>query len=329
MTEIWKEIENFSNYEISTHGRIKNKTTGLISVGSIKPSGYVRKSLYIGNVETCTYVHRLVAQAFIPNQKNLPTVNHKDHNPKNNHVDNLEWSTHSEQIIHQHQKKERKIQTNKKILQIDLTTGNTINTYPNIIYASKKLNIKYSRVITMCKKGIECDNYKLVFEQDIPIEGETWKKHEKTGKMVSSCGRIKTWHGNISCGTKTKEGYMNTVIKKKNYFIHRLVAETFLPNPKNLPTVNHKDANKSNNNLDNLEWATKKDQMVHIIANNLVKNKPVKKVTQYTLSGKIIQSYDSIAEASRITGANNAHISAVCKGKENHCGGYKWGYTTE
>lgn len=58
--------------------------------------------------------------------------------------------------------------------------------------------------------------------------------------------------------------------KEENHYIHQLVAETFIPNPENKPTVNHKDANKDNNNVDNLEWATQSEQMIHAYSMNLI-----------------------------------------------------------
>ncbi len=67
--------------------------------------------------------------------------------------------------------------------------------------------------------------------------------------------------------------------------------------------------------------------MVHIIANNLVKNKTHKRVSQYTLKGKFMKTFESITQAAQVTGANREHISAVCKGKEKYSGGFIWKYT--
>lgn len=79
-------------------------------------------------------------------------------------------------------------------------------------------------------------------------------------------------------GYKNKKGYMvinltsnNKEIKKKNVLIHRLVAETFIPNPKNYPYINHKDGNKSNNNVNNLEWCNNSMNQLHAFANGLQK----------------------------------------------------------
>lgn len=95
--EIWKEIniENFSKYEISTFGRIRNKNNpNHIMKQRLNASGYWIISLYNDNAKAKTFsVHRLVALTFIPNPNNLPQVNHKDESPLNPRMDNLEWCT--------------------------------------------------------------------------------------------------------------------------------------------------------------------------------------------------------------------------------------------
>lgn len=97
--EIWKGIEGYEGlYEISNYGNVRSlnyKHTGVISL--LKPGltkqGYLRTDLYKNNKSKHCLIHRLVAKAFIPNPNNFPQINHKDENPLNNHVDNLEWCT--------------------------------------------------------------------------------------------------------------------------------------------------------------------------------------------------------------------------------------------
>lgn len=113
--EIWKDIPDYEGiYEVSNEGKVRTKegkTTQSILHGertwkSIvlkekNPNGRdVRVSLYRDKVEKQWLVHRLVAKAFIPNPENKPCVNHKDGNPRNNNVNNLEWSTHEENQNH-------------------------------------------------------------------------------------------------------------------------------------------------------------------------------------------------------------------------------------
>jgi hypothetical protein len=114
--EIWKDIENFSKYQVSNLGRIKSKgrytKVGIknqdkcyrkeyIVDGFINKKGYKQVTLYDDNGKPKTMrVHKLVALAFIENEDNLPQINHKDGNKQNNCVDNLEWISNYDNIQH-------------------------------------------------------------------------------------------------------------------------------------------------------------------------------------------------------------------------------------
>ena len=97
MKEVWKYIKDYSKYEVSNLGRIRNRKNYKVLRTVFDKLGYERITLPSdknGNIEILS-VHRLVAKAFIPNPDNFPCVNHKDENPSNNCVDNLEWCTYS------------------------------------------------------------------------------------------------------------------------------------------------------------------------------------------------------------------------------------------
>jgi len=115
-TEIWKEINNFSKYEISNYGNLKNKDTQKILHPSIK-SGYLCASLTDNNgIRKPVKIHRLVALNFIPNVENKETVNHINHNRLDNNIKNLEWMTTTEQNNHRRKcKKEIQELLNRKL----------------------------------------------------------------------------------------------------------------------------------------------------------------------------------------------------------------------
>lgn len=96
----WRTIENYERYEISENGDVRNKNTGYVMKKRLTFDGYVKVTLNENSKSKDFRVHRLVAEAFIPNHKGKETVNHKDGNKENNHVDNLEWATRSEQNTH-------------------------------------------------------------------------------------------------------------------------------------------------------------------------------------------------------------------------------------
>lgn len=122
--------------------------------------------------------------------------------------------------------------------------------------------------------------------------------------------------------------------KTKNYYIHRLVAQAFISNPQNYKEVNHKDGNKQNNNVDNLEWCSRKQNIDHALKNGLrimPKGEQVynaRKVYQYALDGKLIKIWKCVADIAREFNISASNIICCClnkpKYKTSH--GYIWKY---
>ena len=147
--------------------------------------------------------------------------------------------------------------------------------------------------------------------------------------QVSSCGRVKSLYknGKILSQNINNRGYCFVMLyKNKKYhhaLVHRLVAQEFIPNEGDLPQVNHKDEDKTNNCVDNLEWCTN-------LYNNLYHNKAVKTgvkegkpVAQYALNGQLVKTWRSAHEAER-AGYHARHIGECCSGKIKTHLGYMW-----
>lgn len=135
---------------------------------------------------------------------------------------------------------------------------------------------------------------------------------------ITSCGKVYSYKSKkflkpISNG----KGYLGVNLykngKKRRFYIHRLVAEAYLPNPAGLPEVNHKDEIKSHNWLNNLEWCDRKYNACYSFA----------KKVRCVETGQI---FDSITDAAREMHISAGYISAVCKGKRRTCGYCHWEY---
>lgn len=99
MREIFKDVVGYEGlYQVSNLGRVRSSYSGKILRSATKKRGYQYVNLYKDKISKMHQVHRLVAMTFIPNPNNLPIVNHKDEDPTNNNVENLEWCTHTYNI---------------------------------------------------------------------------------------------------------------------------------------------------------------------------------------------------------------------------------------
>lgn len=127
---------------------------------------------------------------------------------------------------------------------------------------------------------------------------------------------------------KNNRGYYIVQLSKnnkvKNFSVHRLVAEAFIPNPNNFPQVNHKDEDKSNNRVSNLEWMTLKRNINYGTRNKRMALTKGKNVKAFDDDGNFIMGFCSMAVAEKITGINQGDISRCTLGKTEHAGGYVW-----
>lgn len=174
------------------------------------------------------------------------------------------------------------------------------------------------------------------------MEREIWKDVEGYEGLyqISSKGRVFSLHTNkILRASPDNYGYPIVRLSKhgqmKTITVHRLVAKAFLPNPDNKKEVDHIDANRSNNNVKNLRWTTRREnaknpnstknyqEMAKRLRHWEGREKPIKQIDK---GGVIVRTFRSAREAERETGIAHQSIAGVLKGKAIIAGGYGWEY---
>lgn len=158
---------------------------------------------------------------------------------------------------------------------------------------------------------------------------ESWKEIDGYEQLylVSSEGRIfSKKRSKMLTPIASHHGYLRIQLFNngvfKNHAVHRLVAKAFIPNPDNLPEVNHRNENASDNRAENLEWCTRKYNTNY----GSRTEKTRKKVAMMNEDGSIAQVFESQVEAARVSGARQGAICNACRGVCKTAGGYRWSY---
>lgn len=176
---------------------------------------------------------------------------------------------------------------------------------------------------------------------NLNVDNEIWRdvRGYEGLYQVSNQGRVKSFpnryqpksfkENNGILKQDSPQGYPYVTLyknrKAKHVFVHRLVAEAFIPNNDSLPFVNHKDENTSNNKVDNLEWCTHSYNINYGTRNKRCGEKQGVSVVQMDLQGNVICTYKTMQNAAKAVGAcNHSHISQVCHGMRNTAYGFTW-----
>lgn len=155
MSERWKFIEGFDgHYQISDKGRVKRTETGAILKPSVSTNGYLFVNPYKNGKNYPKNIHRLVAEAFLPNPHNFTEVNHKDEDKTNNDISNLEWCDRSHNINHGNRNVKVARKLSKAVVQIDLN-GNNVNEFYGLHEAQKQTGVDFRSIQACCKKRIK------------------------------------------------------------------------------------------------------------------------------------------------------------------------------
>ena len=327
-------------WQVSSHGRVCS-TQGVVSYGSLRVSGYYRAKI-LGND---FYVHRLVAFTFIGPPPNAYAwqVHHLDGNPSNNRLDNLEYVTQQENVKHSFDNPSRGCGGAKRSRPVMWRPrgSQSWTMCESGAQAAKQLGISQGFVCKCCRGAAVAKNFEIQFaekDQDC-FPGEEWKPlhvpslgtlADAPGRMVGSYGQIKCSNGRISRGYRSRQGYFLTTLAGFNttFLVHRLVAAAFLGQP---PTaqhtqINHKDGNKGNNAVANLEYVTPAENILHY--HSYAGSSKVKrgKAVESRLAGSNHTwiTHPSISKAAQMLGVHACNIRACLKGLQKQTGGFEF-----
>lgn len=145
---------------------------------------------------------------------------------------------------------------------------------------------------------------------------------------VSNLGRVKRLETEHMLTPQEMRGYYKVGLcvysELKYFYIHRLVAEAFIPNPDNLPCINHKDESRNNNCADNLEWCTHKYNMTYGTIQQRISDTQNKPIIQKTKDGKEVGSFKSALQVEKELGINYSNIRQCVRGNRKSAGGFLW-----
>lgn len=158
---------------------------------------------------------------------------------------------------------------------------------------------------------------------------EMWKYiDECSNYQVSSDGRVRSFamgkNGYILKQEACRNGYLRVSIHRKHFLVHRLVAKAFISNPKSKPMINHKDGNRKNNKVSNLEWCTNRENQIHAMEVLNVKCGGVSPKKVCCVETKEV--FASLHQASRAKNVQVSHICSAAKGSRDTAGGFRWAY---
>lgn len=289
-------------------------------------------------------VHRVVKLMFhgLPPCQNKWQVHHRDGNPFNNRLDNLEYVSASENVSFTFADPKRGRGGKPKPLLWRPVGSHFWTSSPSIVAAARHLDIDAGWISRCARNNAEGRGFQFRFEDlsNQCLPGEEWRTmlhpnsgEEAPGRMVSSFGRVRSLRGVVHSGYHTKAGYSSTTVLGQKQTVHRIVLYSFRgppPSPQHTH-VNHIDGNKSNNHVANLEYVTPAENLTHHFTRVGVGSK----IGKHTSQCKPVWSrawgiddewkwHSSMTNAAIALGLHKACVSDCIRGKIRQSGGYEF-----
>lgn len=301
----WRLIKGTLRYYVSDNGQVKVVYPHRERV--LKPSAnntYLGISLTIDKAKKYCKIHRLVAEAFIPNPENKPFVNHINGNKTDNRVENLEWVTAIENAIHARRKLPRKESNHGVKVYCYDRDGNLLNIYPSM-RATEKDGYKWQSV-SRCVRLNTYHKERIFSLTELPkehfIDIKLW--YDKMRKVVyqyDKAGVLIAKHNSITEACESVGG------KSSNIIGYCCSSE------------------KGNRTYMGYVWSFTELPADFFVEKNLRRAYNKVKISQYTLNGIHVQDLDSIADTKNM-GFYPTNIVACCKGRQKKHKGFVWKY---
>ena len=328
------------SWRVSSCGRVRS-STGRVSYGAPLRSGYLRVAIE----GRFYFVHRLVAAEFLPPpQPGQWQVNHKDLDPSNNNLSNLQYVSPAQNVQHSWQTNPTRRTGLQKPVMWRACGQQSWSTCASQQQLASLISVSQQTISRCCRglvQHVALDGGSVLYEVKFadrvshhpPASGlsEEWRyaKHPNTGSilpglMVSNCGRLwSSRRGNCWLGCLSN-GYYRVNTGSGNLYVHRVVLCTFLGRPDaDRFEVNHKDCDRGNNCVQNLEYVTRSENMKHSYIQKV--GQPRKITNGKPVQGRRLscdgpwQNFLSIGAAALHAGVSRHTVSKICKGQALPC----------
>ena len=340
--------------QVSNRGRFRS-SRGVVTRPKPRKSKYVRVSI----MNSMYGLHALICRAFRgPSATSEHTVDHIDNNPSNNNVENLRWFTKSEQIKHSYATNPKRGSSagrqSKPVL--GRKVGDDVWTsYDSAAAAGRELSLDPGNISGVCRgKAKSIGGYEFCLDKPKEIDtlpGEQWhdvvsgdgpyevidlaeRMLRGTWPQVSSMGRFRSTRGVVTRPKPKENGYVPVSIMNSMYGLHALICRAFRGPPASSEhTTDHIDNNPSNNNVENLRWLTRSQQIKHSYATNPQRESSAGRMSKPVLGRKVGDNvwtpYDSGMAAARELSLDPRSISGGCRGELCKTGDYEFRFKEE